>query len=584
MAAAFVAWLALCPTAPAVANTGPDIRGVLDAALDAKVRVLLEQSQKAFAKGDLQVAIIQAKSAVHLEPVNAAARAQLGICLVQAGDPLNGEDQLRRAIFDGASTGMVLPHLFEAMLARGEYEQVLEEFPDPGTPPTGANAAMILRARAVALQATGKPQDANAAMDRSLAILHDRKGVIVRANIALLQGDTKLAKSLSDEVLNANPGDAESLDLRVRVALAMRDGNLALATANDLVALNPKSLNSRLTRIGVYLARDMDDKAHAEVEFANREFSNLAIVSYYRALLFARAGNADAAWKIGISLPGEFDVSNPEIGDNVAEMAAQSGHLEPAAAILHAVVAKWPHAFDARLDLVAIRLKQKNPTDALTVLFPLQDTKDPVVAMYFVRAYKALHRPQDAQRYLKIVAANGGAAISLRMTPGKAADLLANWLEVRPGDLNVRRQYAELLMGIGEDAEAEAQYEIVLRTAPNDVAALNNLGWLLRKSDPHRALVLVAQADKLAPNTANVLDTEGWIEFGQNDKSAALDVLQRAHALKPKNATISYHLAQVLDSLGRAADAKALLKAALDGTRGDFDGRADAERLLAALH
>ncbi len=588
MAAALAVGLAAFPITTATANTGPSVKhGVdagVDAAVDAKVRFLIEQSQKAFAKGDIEAAIIQAKTAVHLAPVNAAARAQLGICLVQAGDPLNAEDQLRRALFDGAPATYVLPHLFEAMLARGEYEQVLAEFPDPGTPPTGPNAIMILRTRAIALQAIGKPQDANASMDRSLSLLRDRKGVIIRADIALRQGDTKLAKSLSDEVLTANPKDAESLDLRVRVALAMRDGNLALATANDLVALNPRSLNSRLTRIGVYLARDMDDKAHSEVEFVAGQYPNLLIVAYYRALLLARAGNEEAAWKIGLTLPGEFDASSPEIGDNVAEMAVHSGHLEPAAAILHAVVSKWPHALDARLDLVAIRLKQKNPTDALNVLFPLQDTKDPVVATFFARAYAALHRPQDAQRYLDIVAANGGAAVTMRMSPERATDFFTNWLEVRPGDMNVRRQYAQLLLGIGEDADAEAQYEIVLRAAPNDVATLNNLGWLLRKSDPHRALALVAQADKLAPNTANVLDTEGWIEFGQNDKSAALDLLQRAHALKPKSATISFHLAQVLNSLGRVVEAKALLKAALEGTSANFYGRVDAERLLAEMH
>jgi tetratricopeptide (TPR) repeat protein len=584
MAAALAALLAAFSVGPAIADTPPNANGGVDAATDQKVRFLIEQSQKAFQKGELLLAIIQAKSAVHLEPMSAAARAQLGICQMQAGDALNAEDQLRQARYHGAPEALVLPHLFEAMLARGEFEQLVDEFPDPGMPSAGPNAAVILRARALAFQGMDRPADANSSMDRSLAILRDRKGIIVRADIALKQGDLKLARSLSDEVLSANPKDAESLDLRVRVALATHDGPLALSTANELVALTPKSLNSRLTRIEAYLAEDMDDKAGPDVELAAKEFPNLSIIAYYRALLLARAGHMGDAWKTAMMLPHEFNESDPEIGGNVAEMAAQSGHLEPAAAILHATIAKWPHDLDARLELVAIRLKQKNPTDALSVLQPLEDSKDPVVALYFARTYTALHRPNDARKYLDIVKANGGAPITVRMTPGRALELLADWLNTNPADLNARRQYAQLLLQTGEDARAQTQYELVLQAAPNDIPALNNLGWLLRKSDSKRALALVSQAEKLAPNSASVLDTEGWIEYGQNDKSVALTVLQRAHTLRPNSATISCHLAQVLESLGRAAEAKTLLQSALASTSANFEGRADAERLLTEMH
>jgi len=42
-------------------------------------------------------------------------------------------------------------------------------------------------------------------------------------------------------------------------------------------------------------------------------------------------------------------------------------------------------------------------------------------------------------------------------------------------------------------------------------AALNNLGWLLQRSDPKRALSLLMLAWKLAPDSANVADTLGWL-------------------------------------------------------------------------
>src|SRR5271170_6106231 len=145
---AAVLTLGFCLSAPAFANTPPYSGNDSGASSDAKVQFLIDKSRKAFSDGELLLALIQARSAVHIGPQDGQARAQLGICLMQAGDAVNAEDQLRRALYFGASDALVLPHLFGAMLARGEYEQLLDEYPDPGTPPVGPNAAIILRARA----------------------------------------------------------------------------------------------------------------------------------------------------------------------------------------------------------------------------------------------------------------------------------------------------------------------------------------------------------------------------------------------------------------------------------------------------
>jgi Flp pilus assembly protein TadD len=139
-------------------------------------------------------------------------------------------------------------------------------------------------------------------------------------------------------------------------------------------------------------------------------------------------------------------------------------------------------------------------------------------------------------------------------------------------------------MDLDDKINSQMQYELVLEALPNDVVALNNLSWLLQKSDPHRAMALVTIAAEQAPNTASVLDTEGWIAFDQNDKKLALDALTRAHTLSPDDAGIAYHLALVLDSLGRRADAKALLQSVLAKSKTEFPGRIEAEHLLASMH
>jgi Tfp pilus assembly protein PilF len=418
----------------------------------------------------------------------------------------------------------------------------------------------------------------------------DIRTLIARAMIALEQGDTKLAKSLSDEALRSDPKDDRSLELRVRVALAMHDGKLALATAEQLVSLDPKSLDAILTRITTYLSLNMDEKARPALAQVAREYSILAIVQYYRAVLLARSNRVVDAWKIAMVLPSEFNKSDPSIAKNVAQIAAASGHLDPAGAILKASLDKWPHDHDLRLGLALIRLKEKNPTDALNVLYPLQDSKDPRAQMLFAQAYTALGRPDDARRYLPDdarryfdSAKGGGDTVTLTTSPQKALKVLSDWVQSHPKDIDARREYAELLLDLGDKVNSQMQYELVLEALPNDIVALNNLGWLLQKSDPHRAMALVTIAAERAPNTPNVLDTEGWIAFQQDNKKLALDALSRAHTQSPDDAGIAYHLALVLDSLGRRADAKTLLQSVLTKSKTEFPGRVEAERLLASM-
>src|SRR6185437_2584180 len=147
----------------------------------------------------------------------------------------------------------------------------------------------------------------------------------------------------------------------------------------------------------------------------------------------------------------------------------------------------------------------------------------------------------------------------------------------------VRSQYATMLMMTREMTQAAAQFEIVLQQDSKNVAALNNLGWLLQRSDPKRALSLATLADKLSPNSPDVLDTVGMIKLGQKDARGALDILNRAHALRPKDGEITYHVVLALDANGKRESAKGLLVALLNsGVK--FLDLANASQLSASWH
>ena len=80
-----------------------------------------------------------------------------------------------------------------------------------------------------------------------------------------------------------------------------------------------------------------------------------------------------------------------------------------------------------------------------------------------------------------------------------------------------------------------------------------------------------------------ILDTLGMIKLGQKDAKGALDLINRAHALRPNDAEVTYHVALALDANGKRDAAKRTLKALLDsGVK--FAELPAAMQLLASWH
>jgi Flp pilus assembly protein TadD len=162
----------------------------------------------------------------------------------------------------------------------------------------------------------------------------------------------------------------------------------------------------------------------------------------------------------------------------------------------------------------------------------------------------------------------------------KASAILANWIAKHPNDYDIQRDHAGLVMESGDLVGARKEYEALLKQRPEDPIILNNIGVLLEKDDPKRALSLVSLAVKIAPRSAEFADTLGWMKYQRRDLQGALPQLQRAHDMAVNNAPISYHLALVLDATGRRAEAKTLLQTTL-AKNPKFEGAADAKQLLA---
>jgi cellulose synthase operon protein C len=129
-------------------------------------------------------------------------------------------------------------------------------------------------------------------------------------------------------------------------------------------------------------------------------------------------------------------------------------------------------------------------------------------------------------------------------------DLINQWYQRMPESTQALLLVAMLQQEQGKTHDAISSYEKLLSKQPDNLVAMNNLAWLYLEVDLQKAGLLSEAAVKLAPTSADVLDTYAWILFKQDKIEPALAVANKAAKLAPDNLTIREHL----DAIQRASE------------------------------
>ena len=402
---------------------------------------------------------------------------------------------------------------------------------------------------------------ADADRDLQTILQVDPKNILAlvkRAEVAARQNQDANARAILTRAIGIAPQDPAPRTALIKYLIIRRDLKAAMAAASDLVRVAPKNIEG-LTLLG-QLQLAFGQKAQSLVTL--RRLSALAPKSSNAQLLlanalFANGDNTGASSALSIAAasdPNSISVRSAQIG-----MMFASNDIGGAIASARAFQTANP-GIEADLLLARTFMKAKELSQAAAVLTQSMSVK-------------------PDRRALSLLA-------DIAVTTGdkkRAANLLSDWLARNQSDVAIRAQYATVLLQDGDKVRATAQFEAVLRQDPKSIAALNNLAWLLQKDDPKRAYQLAATAYKLYPGAADVADTFGWIKFQSKDLKGALELLNRAHALRPKDGEITYHLVLAVDASGNRNSARGLLKALLDsGVK--FDDIVDALKLSVAWH
>ena len=153
-----------------------------------------------------------------------------------------------------------------------------------------------------------------------------------------------------------------------------------------------------------------------------------------------------------------------------------------------------------------------------------------------------------------------------------------------PQNPGVRAEFAYLLRDLGRIEDAEAAFHRVLARQPENVAALNYLGYMLAERGERldESVRYLKKALEIEPDNGSFLDSLGWAYYKSDKLDLALDNLQRAADQLKTNSVIQDHYGDVLFKLKRYDEAIAAWTRVLSGDGESID-RGGIDKKIRAL-
>ncbi len=458
--------------------------------------------------------------------------------------------------------------------ARAELEQAIRQSPEH------AEAWMSL---GHFRQLAGDAQGAGDAWERAAEFADGQLAVpqqlvlhAARADLRIARGDLAGLKAIHQQLVRIAPQASITELLDARIDLMSGATTDAISTLRRLVNSEPEQATARMLLMSAHLSESTYEQARQQIAWLEQDPARANVSAGMRKMVEQLAASPAGSEAYFLNLAaiqdrlGQQDLAHATLERGLTRLP-QSRTLAAAAAY---ATLRAGDAAAARRELQPLAAQAPADTGLqLALAQALNDTGDRRGAI------ESLER-------LRAKAPSAAVALALHRLlklekPGSAAvEPLQHWLAAHPEDVSVRGFHAEALLEMGDRRRAIAEYEVLLRHAPQNVIALNNLAWLYLQEGDARAVETARRAHALAPRAAGVADTYGWalVETGEVDEGLAL--LRTADAqggiTQPE---IRYHLAAALGQAGQKAEAAGLLRTLL-AEHEEFPSRVDATRLL----
>jgi len=557
-----------------------------------------------FARKDMAGAEEALKQAVVQAPKSPEPSLSLGGFYLALGKTAEAEQQFRHALQIDPKHGPTLLALAALQARAGQAEQAEQTYRQVSALPDKRYRPI----HALYLYQSGKSDQAIAEFqklakddpaDRNL------RTDLVSAYLALNRvGD---AEKVLTVALKKNGLDADALLQRSRIYLGSQKYGEAEADLNQVLHFRRESAEAHYLLAKVQLGRGKTTIQQQELGEALRLDSYYLPARIDLAKALIASGGAHSALQLLDQAPEEQKQAASVIAQRnwalmVLGQAADArkgvdrllGAGKVPDALLQDAILKLNRRDNARSRALVEEVLQQNPADAraLNLLFQSYAIENqPSAGLQKVREY-ASQRPSMApvQQYVGVLLLANGDPQGARKAfeAAKSADaglVLADLglaeLDLREAKLDDARKrlstvvashpesvpgqlfFAQLEEVSGKAEAAAERYRKALALDSGNALALNNLAYLLANNQqPDEGLKYAQQAKQLAPDSAAVDDTLGWIYYQKGMYSLAVTQLRSAVSKGP-TARRQYHLAMACLKAGDESQGRQALEAAL---------------------
>ena len=476
-----------------------------------KPDAMLASARDYLGKNDPKAAIIQLKNALQKNPDLPEARFLLGQALLNSGDPLGAETELRKALALKHPTEIVVPVLAQAMVTQRQFKKLVDEF---GSTEFSAPAAQagLKTAIATAHNALGKPALAEDALKAALtADPSYGAAVIQQARVKANQKDFDAAFVLVDSILAKSPKDHEALKLKGDLFwFGKKDADEALKAYKKAVEARPDFVEAHAAILTASLRNAKYDEAAKQMEALKAVAPNNVQTIFFDTMLAYQKRDFKLAREKAQLLVRASPNSSIAL-ELAGAIELEFNSLLQADAYLGKAVQLAPDALLPRRLLATTQMRAGQADKALATIAPLLKKEN----------LDASTNAVIGEVYLQ----NGDAR--------KAEEFFTKASKQDPKNEKTRTSLALTQVASGRDEAGLAQLQEIASTESGSTATLALISTSLRRGDFDKALKAIDLLEKKQPGKPLAANLRGRTLLAKKDVAGARKSFERSLELDP---------------------------------------------------
>jgi tetratricopeptide (TPR) repeat protein len=484
--------------------------------------------------GDLRAAAQGYQSALTVDDMHALALAALGRVYIFSGLPQQGLEMAEKGLAAHPDHPELLVIRAAAKLALGHDQEALDDAStvlaqNPDHEYAVALVAGIYRNRGDVAKAIELVGGAVGRMPASV----DLRAVL--AQLYMDAHDNEHAEEQLKKIVEARPTELQHRQRLAAFYASTGKPDAAEGTLRELISNDPKSTEYKFALINFVASQKSFDAAERELvgflQANPKDYAlRLAAGQFYEA--HNLPAEAERAYKQVIADAGS-DPSGLGARDRLAALALRSNRVAEAEPLIAEVLTKNPRDNDALTLRATLALARNRPLDAITDLRAvLRDQPDSVPT---IRTLARAHIRNNE--------------------PDLAREQYRHAVAVSPSDKEIRNEYADFLIRIGDTEEGNRMLDAVLKSDPQNLVALElKYRSLTAANDAAGATDVSKKIMAAYPESPLGYFFQGSIQEASGDLAAAKANYERSLEKAPRGAEPLAALARVYARQGKKAD------------------------------